>query len=327
MSAPATTEGPTRAERVLNLLALLLDTNVPIPRHEILARVAGYPTGEGEAARRAFERDKEMLRSMGVPVVVTYDPSGTEQQYDVRPDEYYLPDLGLTDDESAALRVAVNAVALGGGAGHGALMKLGASNGHAAPPIAALPMVPQLAPLFDASRRRCVVTFTYRGERRTVEPWAIVGRRGRWYVLGHDRGRGALRTFRADRIGRDIRTGEPGAFEVPSDFEPASVGDDAPWQFGDDEVRVRIEVDRSHLDEFLAAAGPDARLDPARDDRRARGNRSARVVSLDVANRAALRNFLLRFEEHVEVLEPAEVRAETIAWLEHIVGSQVVEGR
>ncbi len=305
-------DGVRRAERVLNLLALLLDTATPVSRHEIVEQVDGYPRGGGETARRAFERDKEMLRSMGVPLKVTVGSDGAEQLYNIRPDEYYLPDLALSEEEAAALRIAVTAVALGSGAGEGALLKLGAFGGNSTPPIAALPMVPQLAPLFDAFRRRCVVTFTYRGERRTVEPWALISRRGRWYVVGHDRARAALRTFRADRIADDVQIGQPDAFDVDDDFEPGTIGGEEPWQYGDEQLKVQVAIDATHLDEFLAAVGPDVPVES--------GPVGAAVVTLDVANRVALRTFLLGFEEHVEVIEPPEVRTEMVSWLERVAG-------
>ena len=60
-------DAPSRVERVLNLLAHLLDTRRAITREEIVHDVAGYPP-QITAYRRAFERDKETLRGMGVPL-------------------------------------------------------------------------------------------------------------------------------------------------------------------------------------------------------------------------------------------------------------------
>lgn len=307
----ASPDGPSRSERVLNLLALLLERPRPVTRLEILSQIGGYP-GDTEAGRRAFERDKEMLRSMGVPIqVVTTD---VEQAYRVDPDEYYLPDLGLTDDETAALRIAVSAVALGSGAGEGALLKIGALAGGGDAPIAALPLVPQLAPLFDAFRRRCVATFGYRGARRTVEPWALASRRGRWYVVGFDRDRQALRTFRADRIDDDVRLGPPGAFAVPDDFRPDDIGHDQPWQFGDTSTAVELAVDAAALDDVVARLGPDATVVD-------RGGRLPGIVNVEVANAHALRNVLLDFDDRVEIVSPPELRAEMIAWLEAVIAN------
>ena len=52
--------------------------------------------------------------------------------------------------------------------------------------IAELPIAPALAPVFEATRRRAPVHFTYKGEDRHVEPWGLSSKRGRWYVVGFD---------------------------------------------------------------------------------------------------------------------------------------------
>src|ERR1700755_526264 len=185
----------------------MLDTRVPRTREEFVREIAGYPAQQ-EANRRAFERDKEILRGMGVPITMETIGDGSEVGYRVRPDDYCLPDLALTADETAALRVAVSAISLGDQTGgEGALMKLGAVGDRTAAPIASLPTAPALAPLFEASRHNAVVTFTYRGETRELEPWGLSSKRGHWYVVGHDRVRDAVRAFRADRIDRGVEIG------------------------------------------------------------------------------------------------------------------------
>jgi proteasome accessory factor B len=304
-------DGPSRLERLLNLLALLLDTQRPLTRDQIVAQIPGYPV-EKTANRRAFERDKETLRGLGVPISV--EPvDGNETGYRVRPDEYYLPDLDLTPDETAALHVAVSAVSLGVGEGRGALLKLGGFGEEAASPIASLPIAPALADLFDASRRRAVVTFTYRGERRAVEPWVLSSRRGRWYVVGHDHGRGAIRSFRADRVEGDVAIGEPGAYEVPGDFRPEAHLGEHPWLFGDEApLTARVLVDPEAVAGFEVALG----TADATWERRADGSA---VVEVPVVDRAAFRSFVLGFLEHAEVLEPLELRDDIVAWLERIV--------
>ena len=95
-------------------------------------------------------------------------------------------------------------MSLGNQFGEGALMKLGGLGSEIATPIASLPLVPALATLFEAFRQRAVVTFTHRGNARTVEPWGLSSKRGHWYVVGWDRDRGAIRAFRADRIEGDV---------------------------------------------------------------------------------------------------------------------------
>jgi proteasome accessory factor B len=303
------TDTPSRVERVLNLLALMLDTRVPRTREEFVREIAGYPE-QPEANRRAFERDKEILRGMGVPITMETIGDGGEVGYRVRPEDYCLPDLGLTADETAALRVAVSAVSLGDRTGHGALMKLGGAGDQPSAPIASLPIAPALATLFEAFRHRALVTFAYRGGARTLEPWGLASKRGHWYVVGHDRDRDAVRAFRADRIDGDVEIGPEHAFVVPADFRAEDHIEERGWLMGDAEpVTVRLAIDPDHLDGARGALGADAVVT---DETTAAGDR---IVELTVTNRPALRSFVLGFLEHAEVLEPADVRAEVIEWL------------
>jgi proteasome accessory factor B len=305
-------DAPSRVERVLNLLALLLDTRRPLTREEIVRDVAGYPP-QISAYRRAFERDKETLRGMGVPLLTEAVGDGSETGYRVRPEDYYLPDLGLDAKETAALRVAVSAVSLGNHAGEGALLKLGGLGDEPIAPIASLPIAPALATLFEAFRARAVVRFKHRGVIRTVEPWGLSSKRGHWYVVGFDRDRQAVRAFRADRIDGDVEVGDGDAFDAPADFRPDDHVESRSWLLGDDApVTVRLRVDEQQLDGVLAQLGSDAAIEDHDSDE------SRATVTMTVTNRGALRSFVLGFLEHVEVLEPADVRADVIAWLERV---------
>lgn len=306
--------GPNRVERMLNLLACLLDTRRPLTRDELVVQVAGYPPEAG-AYRRAFERDKETLRAMGVPLVVETMPSG-EQGYRVPPDEYFLPDLGLTAEETAALHVAVSAVLLGDQTGNGALMKLGGTSDATITPIGTLPLEPALPILFEAFRRRAPVTFEYRGEPRTVEPWGLSARRGHWYLVGFDRGRNAMRTFRADRLGDDLAVGEPGSFVVPDDFSPDASLDAEPWQYGEDQpVTARLLVDAGYGSEAAERAD---RVVEERPD-------GSLVVDFVVVNRPAFRSFVLGLADHAEILEPESLRDDLVSWVTSIAGQERTE--
>ncbi|MGW4380090.1 helix-turn-helix transcriptional regulator [Kitasatospora sp. NPDC004531] len=75
-----------------------------------------------------------------------------------------------------------------------------------------------------AARRRAVIT--YRGEggverRAEVDPWAVVVRRARWYLLGHSHRVDAVRTFRIDRMVavEETTTG----FRMPDDLDPVAL--------------------------------------------------------------------------------------------------------
>jgi proteasome accessory factor B len=287
-----------RLERLTNLVATLLDTRRPLTLEDIVAVVPGYPDDK-VSYRRQFERDKETLRGIGIPVrLESLDGLGPEQGYRIPPEEYYLPALDLTPDEQAALHVAVTAVRLEGGpAPTEALWKLGGREGEAAHALAALPTVPALPALFDAYRTRSTVTFSYRGAARRIDPWGILFRRGHWYVVGHDHDRGERRSFRVDRIDGGIDAGPPGAFEPPASLEPGTVLGDEPWRYGEEDVVVaRVLVDASRAAAVVEQVG-----EPAVVDRRSDGSV---VIELPVTNSAAFRSFVLDLLNAAEVVGP-----------------------
>ena len=301
-------DGPDRRERLLNLLAALIETRTGLTREDLTGNpTLGYPAGT-VAARRAFERDKATLRAMGVPLRDVAD--GLETRYTVAPEEYYLPDLKLTDDELAALHVAVTAIGLGNSAGEGALMKLGGLEGEGSTPIAELPFADVLAPLFEASRRQCVVEFTYRDRARELEPWGLTSKFGHWYIVGLDHGANDMRVFRVDRIvGEDITVGPPGAFVVPPDFRAETYLEDRPWDYGGGRATpITVLVDAGYEVAFLQAVGPDVDVEQDAD-----GSVRVRIVAVEPA---AVVNLVLGFLEHAEIVDPPNVRAMIISALE-----------
>src|ERR1700712_1693703 len=100
-----------KLERLLNLTLCLMATSRYLTVREIAELVEGYEAGETAdseiAFRRMFERDKEELRDLGVPL-----ETGTPRSYDeevgyrIPRRDYALPDLHLDADEAAALRLA-----------------------------------------------------------------------------------------------------------------------------------------------------------------------------------------------------------------------------
>ena len=119
-----------KLERLMNLTAALLDTRVPLTAEALRERVGGYPD-DRVAFRRSFERDKDDLREMGIPIRIEEIPDSLPRAegYLIRNDEYYLRDPGLTADELAALHLATAAVRIDGVQGLGGLWKLGGTPG------------------------------------------------------------------------------------------------------------------------------------------------------------------------------------------------------
>lgn len=223
-----------RSERLLNLLIMLLVQRRAVTKDEI--RAALYDGDRGDAFERKFDRDKEELRALGVPVetVLLDEFFDDEVGYRIRPDEYALPEITFTAEEAAV-------VALAGKVwGHASVAEDAAAALRKLQPL--LPVdtvaVPELVqpqihadePCFDvfwqATQERRTVTFDYRrpgqGDplRRTLEPWGVVRHGGRWYAVGLDLTRGEERVFRLSRVVGTATFGRhPDAFEVPVDAD------------------------------------------------------------------------------------------------------------
>jgi proteasome accessory factor B len=299
-----------RLERLINLVAALLEAERPLTADDLHQRLPGY--AENRAAfRRAFERDKDVLREMGVPLSLEpVDPSQPQVEgYRIPKEQYYLQDPGLDPDELAALHLAASAVQLEGARGVEALWKLGGWVAEEGPPptTAALPGAAHLGPAFAAISQRRPVTFSYRGARRRVDPWRLAFRNGHWYLLGRDHDRGGERNFRLDRLESDIVADESASFDAPH----ATAGPAVPWQMGDEEpVRARLLVDADHAGWAVGQVGAD--------DVESRREDGSVVLAVTVTHRSAFRSFVLGFLDHAEVLEPPDLRADIVGWLEQL---------
>ena len=232
-------------ERILNLLAFLLTVGRPVSADEIRHTVAGYDQETDEAFRRTFERDKDLLRRLGVPIRLEHtDAWEVEQGYVVSPDSYALDDPGLDEEERAALWLAASMARVTDGiAGPGAMFKLGGV-GPTTPDTFAADLGLEseaLAEVFGAVTDRRLLRFEYRGRERTLRPYGLSHRNGHWYAVGGT-GEG-LRNFRVDRMERVAATGDSGAFEIPTDFDLAQEVPQAPWAAGEEDVTVTARFD------------------------------------------------------------------------------------
>ena len=98
----------SKVERLMNLVIALLSTHGYLTAERIRASVYGYgESPSDEAFSRMFERDKNELRDLGIPLetgrVSALDPT---EGYRINRDAYALPDIDLTPDEAAAVAVA-----------------------------------------------------------------------------------------------------------------------------------------------------------------------------------------------------------------------------
>ncbi len=312
----------SRIERLLNLLNVLIGADRPVTAGRIRTMVPGYPD-ELASFQRQFERDKNELRAMGLPVTAEAVPGTYPEElgYRIPRDEAYLRDPGLEADELAALHLAASAIRLEGIEGSGGLWKLGgapdasdASRGGGTGPegVTDLPADERVVALFRAVAERRQASFDYGGVRRRVDPYRLDCARGRWYVTGHDHTRDASRHFRLDRVEGAVEVGEAGTFERP-EGRVAGVRLEA-WRFaGTEPVAARVLIDADHVPTATSVA-PSATVVEERAD-------GAVVLELEVSDVDGFRSFVLDFLEHAEVLGPPELREDVVGWLAAVAGT------
>jgi len=249
-----------KTERLLNLVICLLATRQFISKDQIRAAVPQYAECRtDDAFERMFERDKEEVREMGIPLETGSNDVWFEDEIGYRVDRaaYALPEVRFEPDELAVLGLASRVwqqATLAGPASR-ALLKLKAAGVE--PDESSLvgiePRVrtsePAFEPIYTAVRDRRPISFPYRAGRtgelaeRHLEPWGIVSWHGRWYAVGHDRDRDATRVFRLSRVAGPVTSiGEPGEVVVPDkvDFraQVATLAEDQPRA----EARVRART-------------------------------------------------------------------------------------
>jgi proteasome accessory factor B len=224
---------PRKSERIMNLAICLLMARRFIEKSQIRQVVEGYHGLTDAAFERTFERDKDDLRSMGVPVETgSNNPLFPDEVgYRINRMDFELPAIEFNPPETAALGLAATVWESATQAEQAvtALAKLRASGVDPdparltglAPSIGA--REPAFASIWEATADRAPIRFGYRGEPRRIEPWAMTYRRGAWYLLGHDRDKGEARMFKVARVDAAVeRIGRSGSYTVPDvDLEAA----------------------------------------------------------------------------------------------------------
>ena len=320
--------GISKVERLMNLVIALLSTRGYLTAERIRETVSGYADSPSdEAFSRMFERDKNELRDLGIPLETgKISLLDTTEGYRINRDAYALPPVELTAEEAAAVAVAtqlwespemVTAT-------QGALLKLRAAGVDVDAPesgvtisTATLPglrgseeVLGVLLAAIDAGQ---AVTFPHRPSRsepytnRTVEPWGVVTYRGRWYLVGHDRDRAATRTFRLSRIGTEVKAiGPREAVSRPANVNLRDIAHRAvaEWPPGP-EARVWVADGRATaLRRQATATAP-----------RTLGGRTGDELTLDIGMAARLAREVASHGADAVALEPQSLRDDVLARL------------
>ena len=319
-------------ERLVNLVVALMATEQGLTKQAILSSVAGYrEQGEAGASKDAlekmFERDKENLRSLGIPVETIGDYAAPddlrEARYRIPTAEYELPaDIDFTPAELAVLNLA-------GGVWSESSMSADARSGLRkiralgievdAPIIGYSPRInlreASFAPLQRAIEQGRVVEFDYlkAGEdaatRRRIEPYALVEYEARWHVYGFDLGAQDVRTFLLSRISSDVTVTKT-AFDLA---RREDAGDRALAGLAEVAARQRALLE--------VAPGTEAALRLSR-----RAEPAGQGIEVPYVDVHIFADELASYGPEVRVVEPADLRAQVIARLERALAAHTDRG-
>lgn len=304
---------PAVEERLFSLVLALVATRNGLTKHQILETVQGYRqryehSGDNANLERQFERDKDDLRELGVPLEIIEDPTGDNHglRYRIAKDDYELP-AGITfsSDELTLLSLAARVWKEGSLSADSrrAITKLRSLGAEPDEPL--IGYAPQLRvrdaafePLQRAMDRHQVVTFDYLNpgamepRTRIVGPLALVQHHGSWLLNGDDHGVGARRTFLLSRIVSPVHT----------------TGDTFPAPDGGHAMRLIGEIDalmRSNRAELRVTPGSDAQV---RLSKRAESHTpGSDTITLHYTDAALLADELAGYGPEVRVVEPDEL--------------------
>jgi len=316
-----------QAERLMDLFGLLVRSKQSVTFEEIRDRVPdAYTQEDVDSAKRMFERDKDALRELGVPIETRSKDIWTEESnaYFVDPDRYYLPEISFSKEEAAALFVAAGAS--GEVDAEKGLRKLLASVGTE-PLDGSISTVsvdsPELSGglatrLSQAIADGRAVSFSYRaaqGEtsQRTIDPYAIVWRSGHYYLVGMDRDRSEIRCFRVSRFASDPGDAGEAQTRAPEDFRGRDHVVGGPW--GPDEAeRVPVTIAFSERVSWWATQGIE-------------GVESREVADgweekiLPGSTDDSFVSWVLSFGPDARVLDPTSLRSAVLARLEEALAN------
>ena len=296
-----------KIERLLNLISALLSTERPLSRHEIRERIPGAYAESNESFRRAFERDKDELRALGLPISLERIP-GTDpplEGYRIHKSDYEADHPLLDPEEIAALHLASNLIHLQDDDIDSPFYKMGGVLEDKRSAISEIPNETLLDVCLRSLIERSTILFTYKNARREVNPIRVVFSGSNWYLIAYDKERLDVRHFRLDRIEGEIEL----TFEKFTPYtEVSEISQEPPWRFGEEEKLVELKIHKSHAAWALEIVGESAVYEELPD--------GSIVLHEVVRDWKIFRSFVFSFLDSAEVIKPPESRKAIIHWLE-----------
>ena len=301
-----------KLERILKLLAELLNASTPKTADELRNKVNMYPDNL-VAFRKQFSRDKAALKEMGVPleVISVGSSANSADAYFLDNKKYYLPELDLTDEELSQLNYASNSIhLLADITEEEALRKLGGySNQEVEYGASASIGDPDIFNiLFEALSQKKVITFSYSSKQRHIESHLLQFKGEHWYLTGREIETDTVKSFRTDRIeGIDIGDDANG-FSLPDSLTGA---DFSHFSYGDDEqVIAKVLIDKSHIEWFKNNLDVPVQIN----------HDGSGIAEFIVKNYESFLNRVLLLLDHAEILEPSFLREKLIERMKRLIG-------
>lgn len=311
-----------RAERLLSIMLLLRDRST-VSARELSTRL--------EVSTRTVLRDIESLSAAGVPV---YAERGRNGGFALL--EGFRADVSALTDHEAQVLFAYTGLSTLSDLGLGREVRQTLDKLASGAPKDTLEHAQDLREVIHVDRRRWFVDpddsrhlptlrlaamkrrrvrLAYRGaaddraRQRTVDPWGLVENGGRWYLLAHHRGQ--VKTFRVGRIAH--------AVVLDSDFvRPPGLDIRAEWERlrdrlerpTGDAVTIEVRCLRAVERHFRRVCQPmlqsGSQIESLEGD-----DHTVRLRCTFRVRRGAI-GVLLAFPGEVEVIAPADVRAEML---------------
>jgi proteasome accessory factor B len=313
-------------DRLFHLILALMATGAGLTKDQILRTVRGYreDTEEGmarESLERRFERDKDALRELGIPLEAAIPPeddgNNKNTLYRIPKGDYDLPEgVEFTGRDIALLNLAATLWREGtlSREAYVATRKLQSFGVVVDEPLLGFaPLIstrdPALQALRDALDAGVQVEFLYlkpgesTASTRRVSPLALVNHEGRWHLYSHETSTGVAKTFLLRRIVSSVKA-------LPDPAHPASDSVSA------EALRDLEEVYNSHIATLEVRANSDAWS--ALSQRRG-AHSDGHTLSVNYTDSDIFATELCSFGDDVTVLAPQDLRDRVVAHLKNLV--------